>query len=47
MTYSIAGEILKKYRNQVCTYRNQIKFLAEKQYYACWETQLLVATGNL
>ena len=38
--------MLKKYRNQIWAHRKQIKFIAEKQYYACRETQLWVATKN-
>ena len=43
----IAAKLLKKYRNQVWAHRKQIKSIAEKQYYACRETQLRVATVNL
>ena len=46
MAFLVPGKILrsKKYRNQVCGSRNRNKFIADKQYYACWETHLWVAT---
>ena len=42
-----AAKLLKKYRNQVWGHRKPIKFIAEKRYDACRETQLWVAAVNL
>ena len=47
MAWLIAAKTLKKCRNQVWIPRKQIKFIAKKQYYTCWEMQLWVATVNL
>ena len=47
MAYLVTGKIIKQYRVQVWVSRKWIKFFDEKQYYACQEKQLWVATVYL
>ena len=47
VAYLVTGKIIKQYRVQVWVSRKWIKFFDEKQYYACQEKQLWVATVYL